>query len=321
MPRISLPAPALRRLAAVAAGAVMLATAGCGDSPMATQNGRVSILLTDAPGDFEKAVVTISQIYLQGDGGRLVLRDQPYTGDLLTLANSTAELVRNREVPTGSYQDLRFVVTGGYVEVENSGGGTSIYASSPDYAGLPAGARVDGTLQMPSFAQSGLKVKLPGDGPITVSAEQTILVDFDVSRSFGRQAGNSGRWVMSPVLEATRFEATGSVVARVALASPAPALPSVSGQPLTLGNLTAVLTNAAGSKETVALTDENGDGTFEARFRYLAPGSFQLDLGGPAGVSLTTAETRPVVVPVTSNGETAAAFTLTGATYAAPAAP
>jgi hypothetical protein len=299
----------------------MLATAGCGDSPMATQNGRLSILLTDAPGDFEKAVVTISQIYLQGDGGRLVLRDQPYTGDLLTLANSTAELVRDAQVPAGSYSELRFVITGGYVEVENAGGGTSIYASSPDYAGLPAGAAVNGELHMPSFAQSGLKVKLPGDGPITVGAEQTILVDFDVSRSFGRQAGNSGRWVMSPVLEATRFEATGSVVARVSLASPAPTLPTVGGQPLTLGALSAVLTTAAGSKETVALTDADNDGIFEARFRYLAPGTFQLDLGGPAGVSLTTAETRPVAAVVTSNGETAAQFTLTGATYTAPAAP
>jgi hypothetical protein len=299
----------------------MLATAGCGDSPMATQNGRLSILLTDAPGDFAKAVVTISQIYLQGEGGRVVLMDTPVTTDLLTLANSTAELVRNREVPTGSYQDLRFVVTGGYVEVENSGGGTSIYASSPDYAGLPAGAQVDGTLQMPSFAQSGLKVKLPGDGPITVSAEQTILVDFDVSRSFGRQAGNSGRWVMSPVLEATRFEATGSVVARVALASPAPALPSVSGQPLTLGNLTAVLTNAAGSQETVAPHRRERRRHVRGALPLPRAGQLPARPGRPGRRVADHRRDAPVVVPVTSNGETAAAFTLTGATYAAPAAP
>jgi hypothetical protein len=319
MPRITLPATALRRLAAVTAGAVMLATSACGDSPMATQNGRLTLLLTDAPGDFKKAVVTVSEIYLQGAGGRVVLLDQPVTTDLLTLANSTAELVKDATVPAGSYQELRFVVTGGYIEVDNGGGASSIYASAPNYAGLPAGAQVTGELQMPSFAQSGIKVKLPGDGGVTLGSEQkVVLVDFDVSRSFGRAAGNSGRWVMSPVLEATEFSASGSAVARVRLASPAPTLPTVNGKALALDDLSAVLTNAAGARETVALTDADNDGVFEGRFRYVAPGAFQMDLSGPTGVALTTTETRPTAVTVASSAEAGATFTVTGATYTAP---
>jgi hypothetical protein len=63
---------------------------------------------------------------------------------------------------------------------------------------------VTGDLQMPSFAQSGLKVNLPGDA-ITVEGDdqRILLVDFDVSKSFGHQAGNSGKWVMHPVITAT----------------------------------------------------------------------------------------------------------------------
>ena len=105
----------------VALGAVGTAVA-C--SAAATENatsGKITVLLTDAPGDVKTAVVTISQIYLHGDGedasGRVILRDTPITTDLLTLANSTADLVKDATVPAGTYGQLRFVITGGYVEI------------------------------------------------------------------------------------------------------------------------------------------------------------------------------------------------------------
>ena len=131
-----------------AALGLALTGAACSDSTGNAANGKITVLLTDAPGDVKSAVVTISQIYLQGNpdvddaSSRVILRDTPITTDLLTLANSTAELVKDMTVPAGTYGQLRFVVTGGYVEVENVGGTTSIFASSPDYAGLPAGATV-----------------------------------------------------------------------------------------------------------------------------------------------------------------------------------
>src|SRR5688572_19269788 len=170
---------------------------GCAAATENATSGKITVLLTDAPGDVKTAMVTISQVYLQGDGedasGRVILRDTPVTTDLLTLANSTADLVKDATVPAGSYGQLRFVITGGYIEVENDDGSSSIYASSPDYAGLPSGATVAGPLQMPSYASSGLKVKLP-EGGVTIDSEQTILlVDFDVSQSYGKAAGGSGQ--------------------------------------------------------------------------------------------------------------------------------
>lgn len=187
---------------------VLLAGVSC-DSPTALQSGKLSLLLTDAPGDVLKAVVTIDQIYLQpvegSDAGRIVLRDEDVTTDLLTLVDSTQSLIADVVIPAGSYSQLRFVISGAYLEVEgDEAGTTTIFASSPGYAGLPEGAVVGGELQMPSFAQSGLKVQLPGDAlVIGDDASVTLVVDFDVAQSFGKAAGASNRWVMSPVLKGT----------------------------------------------------------------------------------------------------------------------
>lgn len=295
---------------AIAFGAVAPLT-GCSDST-AAGNAKLSLLLTDAPGDVKAAVVTISEIYLQGSG-RVVLMDTAVTTDLLTLANSTAELVHDAVVPAGSYGQLRFVVTGAYIEVDNGDGTTSIFATSPDYAGLPAGAHVDGTLQTPSFDQSGLKVNLP-DGALHLAAEEKVLlVDFDVSQSFGHDAGSSGSWVMTPVLKATDFQVTGDAVVTLTAGSSL-TLPTVNGTAVTLGDFQAVLATSDTSSEKLSFTDNDGDGTFEATFHFLTPGSYDVSVAGPAGVAFTTDPSGTAQVDVGSGASGTAAFTLTAAT-------
>lgn len=190
--------------AALALTLAAFGIAAC-DSPTELRTGTMNLYLTDAPGDVLAAVVTIDQIYLTGGAGdsssRLVLREEDLTTDLLTLVDSTHVLIEGVEIPAGQYGQLRFVISGAYLEVEAAGGATEIYASSPDYAGLPEGAVVAGTLQMPSFASSGLKVNLPGDAVVvTPEGVVSLVVDFDVAQSFGKLAGGSGQWVMSPVL-------------------------------------------------------------------------------------------------------------------------
>ena len=106
---------------------------------------------------------------------------------------------------------------------------------------------------MPSYAQSGLKVNLPG-GSVKLDGEQTVvLVDFDVSQSFGKEAGASDRWVMSPVLTATELQFTGS--AKVTLTKdPALTLPSINGTPVTLDQFKATLTKSGGTPTELPLT-------------------------------------------------------------------
>ena len=179
---------------------------GCGESagPGTTQ---LSILLKDAPAGVTSAVVTISQIYLQGENGRLVLSDQETTTDVLTLANGTTTLVFEAVVPSGTYSQLRFVITGAYLEVQDDPAcdstvttcPTSIYATERYSTPKPPA----GVLQTPGFDRSGVKVKLPGDALILSGDPTVLLVDFDVAESFGHEAGGSGRWVMHPVLTGT----------------------------------------------------------------------------------------------------------------------
>ena len=201
----------LARRTAIATALALLVLAGssCTEAPTAPRNGALRLLLKDAPGDVSKALVTIERIYLQpdsgSDAGRVILRDTPVTVDLLTLSDSTMVLLDSVAIPAGRYHQLRFVISGGYLEIVASDTTQRlIYASSPAYAALPSDATVDGELGMPSYAQSGLKVKLPGDAvQVDAGGLVTLVVDFNVAQSFGRAAGASGRWVMSPVVEAS----------------------------------------------------------------------------------------------------------------------
>lgn len=294
--------------AAIALGAIVPLTS-CSDSTSAG-NAKLSIMLTDAPGDVKAAVVTIDEIYLQGSG-RVVLMDQPVTTDLLTLANSTADLVKDAVVPAGSYGQLRFVVSGAYIEVDNGDETTSIYATSPDYAGLPAGAQVAGTLQTPSFDESGLKVNLPGGALHLAAEEKILLVDFDVSQSFGHETGDAGSWIMHPVLKATELQTTEDAAVTLTLGESV-TLPTVGETQLTLGDFKAVLTAADMSTEELPFTDDDDDGTFEADFHFVAPGDYTITVSGPSGVTFTTDPTS-VDVTVGSSGGASAAFTLTSA--------
>jgi hypothetical protein len=217
--------------------------------------------------------------------------------------------VSDAVLPAGSYTQLRFVVSGGYIEVENEDGSTSIFASSPDYEGLPESATVEGDLQMPSFAQSGIKVNLPG-GAVEIAGDQKVLlVDFDVSQSFGHQAGQSGKWVMQPVLKATEFVTSATLAVSVSL-DDGVTMPEGVG----LADFKVVLEDGEGSREELELTDANDDGVFDGTFSFVAPRDYTLGLEAPEGITFTTVESRPMAVTIASGQSASASFLITAVT-------
>jgi hypothetical protein len=197
MPIRRFPSILMRRAYLLAGSAVLLAACSDGAEPRGTT--ALSIKLKDAPGEVQHAVVTIAGINLLGGDGKLVLSSSPVTTDLLTLANSTADLVSGAEVPSGTYTELRFLISGACLAVENGSGGSDIYATD-GYDATPCGGAATGALQAPSYAQSGLKVSLDESALILIGPQKILLVDFDVSQSFGQAAGQSGQWVMHPVV-------------------------------------------------------------------------------------------------------------------------
>jgi autotransporter translocation and assembly factor TamB len=301
--------------AAALLAAFALPALGCSDDNSPSGTTSLTVNMTDAAGDIKAAVVTISEIYLVGSGDQahVTLTSTPVTTNLLDLANSTKTLVNAHDVTDGTYSELRFVITGGYVEVENDDGSTSIYASSSDYAGLPAGAAVAGQLQMPSLGQSGLKVDLPADALTLDGTAETLLLDFDVSQSFGHAAGNSGTWVMHPVIKGATFTEAAKAHATLALGTGV-TLPDVAGSAITLADFSAVLTSSAGGTETQPLADTDADGTFDATFDFLLPGDYTVTFTGPAGLTFTTDPAGPIAVTAASGTTVDAGATVTAAT-------
>lgn len=290
-----------------------LALAAC-DGGTGSDQARLTIRLTDAPGDLAQAWVRIDRIYLQGAtsdsaGGRVdVLATRTGFVDLLTLSGGrTAELVNGAVVPAGRYSELRFVVCEAYI-VTKSG---TVYATRD--AELPAGVMATGELHIPSGCASGIKVKFPsGDGEVELENESAIMtVDFDVTQSFGHQAGNSGRWVMHPVLRATGVGFSGGIAGAVSLAQGV-ALPTCGGSAVTLQAFTPRAIAGADSLNATVGTD--------ARYRITAaPGTYTMKYAPVVaytnGDSLTvTATPSAPTVTVASGGTATADYSITAAT-------
>jgi hypothetical protein len=95
------------------------------------------------------------------------------------------------------------------------------------------------------------------------------VFDFDVNQTFGRERGRSGRWVMQPVITATRAEAAGSIEGVVTLADGV-SLPVCGGAETTLANF--VPTAVEGEVSLSAGTDAAG----EFRFPFVPAGTYTM---------------------------------------------
>ena len=295
-------------LAALALG-LALPLGACDDVTDGSGRGDVNVVLTDAAGEVETAIATISSIYFQGENDSTqrvyLLGDASGSADLqvtLTdLQNTIREVAQDVSVPAGTYSQIRVVLSGACIVVEGDGGADEVYATS----GYTACGTATGNLQGASTLHTGIKINMPNGGfRVEEDSEQTLLVDFDVSKSFGHQAGNSGNWVLHPVIKATRAELAATANVSVAMAE---GLSLPAG--VALSAFTTTLTNAEGGTETMAL-DANG----AASFRYLVPGTYTVSIAAPAGFTFAATPGSSQSVALSSGATASAAFTLTSVT-------
>lgn len=291
---------------AILALALIVPTSACDDSGGGAETARLSLMLTDEEGDFTQAQVVIDRIELVGGGQPLVLRDDPFPANLLELANDVATMVADYPVPARSYNELRLIIPQACIAVEQEGGSEKVYASG----GFAACGQPDGTLTIPSLPQTGIKVNLPG-GLLEVEGEQKILLlDFDVSQSFGPEAGASGGWIMHPVIRADDITFSGSLVVDLTAAEGVD-LGAVGGS---LSDFQARLTGEAVPQGFV---DPDGDGTYTAQFLFLMPGTgseVSVELQEGVAYGFVTDPISPQPVTILSGAEMTVAFEVTEAT-------
>lgn len=184
-------------------GALVLPACDSGSASAPDQDTRLSVYLTDAPGDVAAIWVDVAEIYFQGGpGGRMPVSETP-TGliELLALRDQATELVSGLAIDPGIYSQLRFVLSSAVLETVEG----EVYAFGG--ADHPDGLPVTGELKCPSCSNSGIKVKMSGDAVEVSEGANGLLLDFDVNQSLGRQLGNSGKWMLNPVVHATKVKA------------------------------------------------------------------------------------------------------------------
>lgn len=270
----------------------------------------MSLLLTDAPGaELAHAWVQITGIYLQGEApaeeGRVWLLENS-TGkvDLKALADETLALVEDVVVPPGTYAQLRVII--GEAVIETADGNVYVKPGS----GHPEGEPSDGFLECPSCTETGIKVNLP-DGVVTLEDAGKILVlDFDVAQSFGREAGLAGVWVMEPLINASDFQASGTIAGNVSLAEGV-SLPACDERQVQLADF--VPTATAGELEKSGNVNEDGS----YKIGFVEPGDYALGFLATAtfdnGASVSFDASHPASVDVGSGATANADFTIIGA--------
>lgn len=267
--------------------------AACDDDPFDNDGEpRLSVLLTDAPGDVVQAIVVIDRVSIMADddeNGAVILDTDVFEGDLLDLRNSFVELVDDEEVPVGNYNQIRLRIPEGCIETRDG----DVFATDGfDACGTPTGR-----LQMPSFGSSGLKINLPPEAEVRREGHTIVLLDFDVAESFGHEAGNSNMWVMHPVIHATDFEVSSNLTIDLALADD-----------VTLPD-TLSLTDFAISIDDEAGIPVDADGS--TLLRYLVSGERTITILPPEGFVITTDPATPYTFDLDADDDLTLEFTIT----------
>lgn len=162
----------------IISGFAILLLAGMTACHKENQTSRMTVKMTDAPGDFQQVNVEVLQVEVHHDSqGWVSLPTNQGIYDLLTLQNDiTTVLVNQGELPAGHIDQFRLVL----------GDANTVMIDSVYY-----------DLSTPSAQQSGLKINVNADFAPNETYE--LLIDFDAGQSIVQQ-GNGG-YSLKPVIK------------------------------------------------------------------------------------------------------------------------
>jgi hypothetical protein len=155
-------------------------------------SARLQVRLTDNPNlNLSQVWVDVKEIQVSmGDTGMITLAgSHPGIYNLLALTNGKDTLLSDAQIPAGRMSQIRLVL------------GTNNYAITK------TGERIE--LTTPSAQQSGLKVQV--NQTLTGGVLYRLILDFDAAKSVV-QAGNSGKYILKPVIRIISFVPSGGNV-------------------------------------------------------------------------------------------------------------
>lgn len=225
---------------------------------------RLTVSLTDAPDAYlESATVEIGRVEIrQSEGSAVVLTESGGTFDLLTLQNGVMRALASLEIPSGTYHQLRLVVSSATVTLKEP------YRFND-------GSRTR-SLTVPSGASSGLKINLSmadaeeGSGVNLNQDEMVLVADFDVSQSFVVQgnpespAGING-YHFKPLIRAVLQDVAGTISGTITG-------PNAAGKTVKATLVSSDVLEEMQTKTATAVVAT--DGTYTIRF--LSPGTYDV---------------------------------------------
>jgi len=167
---------------------------GCGTGSD-TGAGTMTVEMTDAPIDSADAVnVFIERVEVQSQDGSgwITLNEPQQEYNLLELVNGATEVIGSAELEEGTYNQIRLIL---------SQDGHSVVVDGMEYS-----------MKVPSGAQTGVKLNINAE--IEPDIEYVLLLDFEASRSVVK-AGESGKYLLKPVIRAHEKAITGNVAGTV----------------------------------------------------------------------------------------------------------
>ena len=198
----------MKQLRLLAGFALLLsACGGSGGGDSASATGTLHLLATDAPFDHsmvEEARLTIDRVSAHrnanAESGFVTLyEDAPFEIDLAALTNGITRSLASGELATGTYSQFRVRLTGAYLRLIN---GREFRTE-------------DGTLQLTSQATAGYKIFLDPGVEVVEGADETVVLDFDMTKTFMPVPANdplgAQRFQLRPNVRAAVVSRTGEV--------------------------------------------------------------------------------------------------------------
>jgi hypothetical protein len=166
----------------------------CGDTA-ASGPAKIQVSLVDSPADYDEVNIEIVDVQVNGstkaENGWVSLGSaQLGSFDLLKLTNGEEAFLGEVELPAGNLSQIRLIL----------GSENNLVIGTTTY-----------DLTTPSASQSGLKLNVNSE--ISSGITYKLIIDFDAAKSIV-ESGNSGKYILKPVLRAA-FEATTGAIAGV----------------------------------------------------------------------------------------------------------